>query len=154
MLNLPSIGSSPVSYSFIVILMSMGVIPNPLDIRFSKVSGISSKIDIETLEEGGENLLTHNLPNRVSHETLKLERGMVIGSLMNFEFNKAMTSLQVEPSNVLVALLDHNGNPSAAWLFLKTYPVSWSVSDLDANQNELVIDTMEFAYQQFLSLRI
>ncbi|MFT4924927.1 MAG: phage tail-like protein [Phenylobacterium sp.] len=144
----------PVQYSFIVVLMPTGAIPNLVDIRFSKVSGISSKVELQTLEEGGENLSSHHLPNRMSYETLKLERGMVIGSLLNIEFELVMSSFKLSAGNVLVALVNKDGLPTAGWLYLKTYPVGWSVSDLDANQNDLVIDTMEFTYQRFLPLRL
>jgi phage tail-like protein len=96
----------------------------------------------------------HQLPNRVSHDTLKLERGFVIGTPLNLEFNIAMSSMQLQPGNVMLTLLDENGVPKAAWQYLKTYPLSWSVSDLDANSNEVMIDNMELAYERFLTLRV
>lgn len=148
-----SLDVSPVKFNFVVVLFPFGIIPNPIDIRFSKVSGMNSSIETESLQEGGENLLVHTLPKHVKYENLKLERGMVIGSLLNLEFDVAMTTLSLAPSNVMVTVLN-NAYPISSWLFLKTYPVKWQVSDLDANQNELMIDTMEFAYEKFIPIRI
>ncbi len=144
----------PVGFHFAVVFFVGGIIPNPLDTKFQKVSGISSEIETITYKEGGENLYTHRLPNRVSYGNLSLERGMVIGSPLNIEFNVAMSTLKISPGNVLVALLNDDSIPIAAWLFWKTYPVKWSISDLDANNNAVVIDTMELAYTRFQSLRI
>ena len=131
-----------------------GFLPNPLDIRFQRVSGMSSTIETSEVREGGENLFTHRLPTRVTYDNLVLERGMVIGSPLNVEFNLAMSTLRFQPGNVLVMLLNAKDIPISAWLFQETYPLKWSVSDLDANQSAVVIDTMELAYTRFQSLRI
>ncbi|NES68523.1 MAG: phage tail protein, partial [Okeania sp. SIO2D1] len=88
-------------------------------------------------------------PNHVTYNNLILERGMVIGSLLNIEFNVAMSSMKFAPSNVLVTLLNENSFPLyGGWLFKRAYPVKWSTSDLDANNNSVVIDTMELAYSR------
>lgn len=147
-------GNPPVGFHFAVIFFIGGIIPNPLDMRFQKVSGISSQIDTYTYKEGGENLYTHRLPTRVTYGNLNLERGLVVGSPLNIEFNIAMSTLKLSPGNVLVALLNDDSIPITAWLFWKTYPVKWSTSDLDANNNSVVIDTMELAYTRFQSLKV
>ncbi|WP_299409905.1 phage tail protein [Acaryochloris sp. IP29b_bin.148] len=144
----------PVGFFFAVTFLIGGFIPNPLDIRFQRVSGMTSTIETTEVREGGENLFVHRLPTRVTYDNLVLERGMVIGSVLNVEFNVAMSTLRFEPGNVLVMLLNAKETPIAAWLFQETYPLKWSVSDLDANQNSVVIDTMELAYTRFQSLRI
>lgn len=144
----------PVSFYFMVTFLLGGILPNPLDIRFQKVSGMKSTIETTEVKEGGENLFTHHLPDRVTYENLVLERGMVIGSLLNLEFNAAMSFMAFSPSNVLVILLNHSNIPISSWLFQNAYPIKWSVSDLDATQNSVVVDTMELKYSRLQSLRI
>ena len=144
----------PVGFYFMVTFLLGGIAPNPLDIRVQKVSGMTSTIETTEVKEGGENLFTHNLPDRVTYENLVLERGMVIGSPLNLEFNAAMSFMAFSPSNVLVILLDHSNIPISSWLFQNAYPIKWSVSDLDATQNAVVIDTMELKYSRLQSLRI
>ncbi len=146
--------SPPVGFHFLVVFFIAGIVPNPLDIRFQKVSGISAEIETTDIREGGENVFRHRLPNHVAYNNLVLERGMVIGSPLNVEFNVAMSSMRFTPSNVLVMLLDENSIPLSSWLFQRAYPVKWSTSDLDANANSVVIDTMELAYARFQSVRI
>jgi len=137
-----------------VVFFVGGAVPNPLDIRFQSVSGISSTIETEEITEGGENLFVHKLPKRVTYGNLILKRGMVIGSPLNIEFKEAMSIMKFSPSRVLVMLLDRQDTPIASWLFLNTYPVKWEVSNLDATQNQVAIDTMELAYTKFQNLRI
>jgi phage tail-like protein len=138
---------------FGVLFLAGGVLPNPLDIRFQKVSGLSAEVDTEPLSEGGQNLYTQKLPRGVRYNNLVLERGMVVGSPLNLEFNATMSLFKFATSNVLVTLFDENKAPLAAWLFMKAYPVKWSTSDLTAEPT-LVIDTMELAYTRMQVMRI
>lgn len=144
----------PLAFRFGVVFFVGGVVPNPLDIRFQKVSGLGSSVDTSTVEEGGQNLYTHRLPERIKYENLVLERGVVVGSPLVVEFNVAMSTFKFLPSNVLAMLLNDAGVPIASWLFMKAYPVSWSISDLDADRNEVVIERMELAYQRMQVIRI
>lgn len=144
----------PVAFHFQVVFFALGVLPNPLDIRFQRVSGLSAEISTETYGEGGQNLYSHRFPGRISYNNLVLERGLVVGSPLKIEFNLAMSTFSFFPSNVLVMLLNENSEPTASWLFWKAYPVRWSVSDFNANSNEIVIETMELAYTRFQTLSL
>ncbi len=148
------IGDPPLAFRFAVIFLIGGLVPNPLDIRFQKVSGLSAKIQTQDLVEGGENRYTHRLPTRVGYGNLVLQRGFVIGSPLNIEFNVAMSDFAFLPSNVIVTLLSASGIPLSAWLFLKAYPVSWSTAELSADSEQVVIDTMELAYTRMQALRV
>lgn len=141
-------------FRFGVFFFAGGLIPNPLDIRFQKVSGISAEISTKDITEGGQNLYTHRVPDRIGYGNLSLERGMVVGSPLNIEFNAAMSLFKFAPSNVMVTLFSEDTTPLAAWLFLKAYPVKWSPGDLDANSDGVLVDTMELAYTRMQILRL
>ena len=142
-------------FHFAVVFFAGGTEASALDMRFKKVGGLSSEIETFTYKEGGENLYTHRLPSRVSYNNLLLERGMVISvTPLVTEFDTAMSNMKFSPGNVLVALLDDDSIPEAAWLFLKTYPVKWSVSELAADVNGFAIETMELAYTRFQVMRL
>lgn len=141
-------------FRFSVLFLAGGAVPNPLDVRFQKVSGLAAEITTTSVTEGGQNLYTHRLPDRVSYNNLVLERGMVVGSPLNLEFNAAMSLFKFAPSNVLVTLLSESKTPLAAWLFMKAYPVKWATADLDANQAGVLIDTLELAYTRMQILRV
>ena len=139
---------------FAVLFLAGGVLPNPLDIRFQKVSGLSATVETDTIAEGGQNLYTQKVPKGVSYQNLTLERGMVVGSPLNLEFNAAMSLFKFATSNVLVTLLAEDKLPRAAWLFMKAWPVKWSTSDLNASDAALLIDTLELAYTRMQVLRV
>ena len=152
--SLPIVGNPPLGFRFGVLFFAAGVIPNPIDIFFQKVSGLGSTVETAGIEEGGQNLYTQSLPKRIKYDNLVLERGVVVGSPLVIEFNAAMSLFKFSPSNVLVTLLDATNIPLAGWLFMKAYPVKWSVSDLDANANSVVIEHMELTYQRMQVMRI
>jgi hypothetical protein len=56
----------------------------------------------------------------------------------------------IEPTDVLLSLLDAGGNALMSWKFVNAWPVKWSVSHLAADKNELVVETIELAYSYFV----
>ncbi|MFQ5587907.1 MAG: phage tail protein [Nitrospiria bacterium] len=141
-------------FRFGVFFFAGGVLPNPLDIRFQKVSGLSAEVKTTPVTEGGQNFYAHQLPKGVSHGNLSLTRGLVVGSPLNVEFNAALSLFKFAPSNVLVTLFNAEKVPISAWLFMKAYPVKWATSDLNAEEKSVVIDTMELAYARMQILRV
>lgn len=144
-------------FRFGVFFFAGGVLPNPLDIRFQKVSGLSATVKLykgSGYAEGGQNLYVHRLPKSIEYNNLVLERGLIVGSPLNLEFNTVMSLFKFYPSNVLVTLLNEDKIPVAGWLFIKTYPVKWSTSALDAREKSVVIDTMELTYTRMQIMRV
>lgn len=151
---LPYVGNPPLSFRFGVLFFVGGNRPNPLDTLFQKVSGIGVIVETYPIQDGGQNPYSQQLPKRIQHDNLVLERGLVVGSPLSKEFDVAMSEFKFTRSNVLVTLLDNTRIPLASWLFMKAYPVKWSLSDLDANANTVVIETMELTYQRMQIIRL
>jgi phage tail-like protein len=137
-----------------VFFFAGGILPNPVDTRFQKVSGLSAEVETDVIAEGGQNLYTQQVPTRGSYHNLVLERGLVTGSPLNMEFNVALSLFRFTPSNVLVTLFNDESHPLAGWLFMNAYPVKWAVADLDALENAVLIETMELTYTRFQIIRI
>ncbi|EFL92036.1 putative phage tail protein [Candidatus Regiella insecticola LSR1] len=153
-LSAMEINTPPVSYRFAVVFYPSGRTPNLVDMRFQKVSGLSLEIKTHKIQEGGNNVGHAVLPSGVRATTLRLERGMVLLSPLNTEFNSTLSFFQFNPCHVMVTLLNETCLPTAAWLFLNAFPTGWQCSDLDANANAIMIDTFELAYQRLQVLRV
>ncbi len=150
----PLVGTPPLAFRFAVVFLVGGVVPNPIDTMFQKVSGLNQSVSTTTVNEGGQNFYTQQLPVKVQHDNITLERGLFVGSPLVIEFNAAMSLFTFAPSNVLISLLDATYIPVASWLLFKAFPVKWNVSDLDATANSVVIETMELAYQRLQVIRV
>jgi phage tail-like protein len=57
--------------------------------------------------------------------------------------------LDFKPSDILITLLDEADQPVAIWNVVQAYPLKWSVTDLKATENSIMIETIELAYQYF-----
>ena len=155
MLEVPQVVPDlPLGFRFGVVFFAMGVLPNPLDIRFQKVRGLSAHVETTSLSAGGQNLYTQKLPTGISYGNLVLERGVVIGSPLALEINVTLSLFRFRPSNVLVTLLDGTGVPLSAWFFFKAFPVRWATADLDATDKSVLIETIELAYARMQIMRI
>lgn len=153
-LSLDRLTGLPLAHRFGVFFLAAGVLPNPLDIRFQRVSGLEAKVLTRSVVEGGQNRYSHRLPQRVDYGNLVLERGFVVASALNLEFNATMTLFKFSPCNVIVTLFSEELVPIAAWTFLKAYPVRWATADLNAQDDRVLVDTLELAYTSMQPLRI
>ncbi len=116
---------------------------------FQDVSGLNVSIEMETVNEGGVNEYSYKIPKRVKYDNLILKRGLFKSSSLGTWINDAVRNFKFSPKKIDVLLLDIEMNPLVTWSFFDAYPVSMKVSDLKAKENELVFETLEFAYSYF-----
>lgn len=133
------------------------------EIAFQEISGLNVEIGVEELSEGGVNNYSHRLPGKVKYGNLVLKRGMPLAAKDNklvhpLQVNasglvdwamKAIELYEFKPMNVDVYLLNENNNPMMAWHFYRVWPVKIVTSDLKAQDNAIVIESFELAYQRF-----
>ncbi len=140
--------SLPVAFSFSVSFAGAGA--QITDAAFQEVSGLESGIEVQTVVEGGENRFVHQLPKPVKQGTLKLKRGLTDLSSGLVTWCKATLegdfSQRIEPKDLLIALLDNEGDPVASWSIGNAWPVKWSVGAFDAMKNEIAVETVELAF--------
>ncbi|MDX2286884.1 MAG: phage tail protein [Bacteroidia bacterium] len=124
------------------------------DARFQEVSGIEMELELEEIAEGGLNSHKHRLPSRTRYSNLVLKRGYLHTSSSLADWCKqALQSNSAYGSNmtknIKVSLLDERGSVLTMWEFTRALPVKWSISNFNAQENALVLETLEFSYQTF-----
>ncbi|MBS1510484.1 MAG: phage tail protein [Bacteroidetes bacterium] len=124
--------------------------------RFQEVSGLSFEIETEPFTEGGENRFEYKLPKRVKYTNLVLKRGLITSKVLTDWINSAKDGFfwaspypLFQPADILVTLMNDAGEPVAVWNVVQAYPVKWSMSDFNATANNIVVETLELAYQYF-----
>ncbi len=139
---------------------------------FTKCSGIKVSRDIDEFREGGLNNYAHKLPGVVKYENLTLERGLTMSRALwdwcqqgryDFQVRRLNFSIiQGAPGHNLITgigggalnmsdtafgMLGKGFGKVKHWDVENAYPVSWSMSDLDASNSETVaIETLEIAH--------
>lgn len=129
--------------------VEFGVSQNKGDVRFQSVSGLTVEYDYESFKEGGENRFEHKLPVRTKYADLVLKRGMLTDSSVIDWMTRAFRDREFEPTDLTVILLNERGDPLRTWKITHAIPKKWSVSDLDANTNAIVVETLELTYRFF-----
>jgi phage tail-like protein len=119
------------------------------DVMFQSVSGLSSEMTTETIKEGGENRFEHELPVRAKYPALVLKRGVIIGtSLIKWCLN-SFQNLEIRPVDLEIKLLNHEHQPLMTWAVKQAWPKKWSVEDLNAMDNKILVESLEMRYQHF-----
>ncbi|NTW49342.1 MAG: phage tail protein [Chlorobiales bacterium] len=119
------------------------------DVRFQSVSGLSVEYDYESFKEGGENRFEHKLPVRTKYNDLVLKRGMLVNSDVIKWVLDAFQNRTFKPATITVTLMNEKSEPLQTWNVVHAIPKKWLISDLNANENSIVVETMELTYQYF-----
>jgi len=144
----PSAGGyyPPVGFHFRVEFVGLG---SDNDIRFQSVGGLNVEYDLESFKEGGENRFEHKLPVRTKYSDLSLKRGYLNDSAVIRWCLDAFQNRIFNPVQVNVSLLNDQHQPIKTWQLHRAWPKKWSVSDLNAQENSLVVETLELTFSHF-----
>jgi phage tail-like protein len=137
----------PVGFHFRVDFL--GVPANDNDCRFSEVGGLAMEMTAEETPEGGQNRFVQKYPTRAKYPDLVLKRGMLRGSEVLKWVRQCIEDYVIQPMNVDVVLLNENHEPLVTWHVINAYPTRWSITDLNASGNALVIESLQLCYQYF-----
>lgn len=146
----------PVSYNFSVAFGSVKSTPLE-DTYFSEISGISSELEVEEIREGGMNDWVYHLPKGSKGSKITLKRGLasIDSELIKWCFN----SIHFEKSRVftkqmIISLLDKNPDqPRMTWSFYNVIPIKWSISDFNAKESNVAIESIEIVFSKMEILR-
>ena len=157
----------PLGFFFEVIFQEPGQASGPVQehlskgkgLSFQSVSGLNSEVVTETYSEGGNNEFDHVLPVKTQYSPLVLKRGLWIPekvqageSKIQAWFHEMMQQRKVQPKNLIINLLNRSrGNNSIhmSWSVRRAWPLKWSISDFNAQESQVVIESMEMHYDSF-----
>jgi phage tail-like protein len=149
----------PSAFYFRVQLDGGGASATPLDQAFQDASGLSVDMEPETVAEGGVNNYRHRLPVAAKYGDLVLKRGFVLPSAPLYTWCQqtlqAGLARPIETKSLVLQLLAPGGNDGSKikilrqWSFAGAWPMKWALGDFDAQKNEVLIETLQFAYRYF-----
>ncbi len=137
----------PVGFHFLVTFQLFPQTPN--DFQFQEVSGLDVEMEMDTFVEGGQNRFTWKLPKRARYSDLVLKRGMFMGSGIVLWCQNAFENFVFEPTNLTIALLNDKHVPIQAWYVVNAIPKKWTISNFNAQENSVVVESITLSYQFF-----
>lgn len=111
---------------------------------FARIKGLSREVKVESYREGGVNEYEHKLITQVSYPVLVLERGLAMEDL--WKWAQATADGEVRRKTVRISLQNEANEPAWAWLVSHALPVKWTLSDLDAQSSQAVMESLELAH--------
>jgi phage tail-like protein len=111
---------------------------------FTRVKGLAREVKYESYREGGVNEYEHKLLTQVTYPVVVLERGLALDDLWNWAL--AAADGDVERKTIWIRLQNEAGEKLWAWQLEHALPVKWSVSDLDAQATQVVMESLEIVH--------
>lgn len=120
------------------------------DIVFREISGITTEINTETIEEGGVYSYVHVVPKSLKHVNLVLKSGLIAreSNLADWcvKTLQGDLSTRIERKTILVQLKDDKGAVLFTWSFKDAYPATWLVDEFNSTNNDILVESIEFVY--------
>lgn len=119
---------------------------------FSQCSGIRATSQVLRVRTGADVRGVQGIiPTTVEYSNLTLSRGVVSSnSFLDWVF-ACMPGYATGPSGAVrrtidIVVLDEKGNEGITWTLHGAYPVSYELAGLDASQDGVLMENLEFAY--------
>lgn len=125
--------------------------------RFQEVTGLEVDIDVEEVQEGGENSYSHKLPGRMSWPNMVLRRGVTQSDALLDWLSKssgekfAGSGNKLQRSTAAIVLLSAEGKRLRSWNFDGAFPVKWRGPSFASGSNDSAVEELEIAHHGFRS---
>jgi len=113
---------------------------------FQQCSGFDSTIDVIEHREGGENTTLRKLPGLTKYSNIVLKWGMT-DDMELYTWHRDAVLGRMQRRNGSIVLLDREGNETARWNFFNAWPTKYDGPDLNAEGNDVAIETLELAHE-------
>jgi phage tail-like protein len=129
---------------------------------FAKVSGLKATVEAIEYREGGENETPHQLPGQSKFDDITLERGYSddidfqtwMDAIYNIDNSDGAQGDDEFRKDITIFLKDKSGKRVVKWTIKRTWPKERSTSDLDANANEVLVESLVLANEGIKETRL
>ena len=119
---------------------------------FTSVEGLSFEVQVEPLEEGGNNGFVHWMPGRIKYSNVKFTRPINADSAKLARWFASMNGTVKRTTAEITAQSFNGERPIATWTLSGVIPVRWSGPSLTAERAAVATETFEIAHHGFLAV--
>ena len=118
------------------------------NLGFSEVELPSGAIEVIEYREGRDAATVRKLPGLVTYPNVTLKRG-INGYLVLYNWWNSARDGDIRRADVSIRLLDEQRREVMRWNLSRAWPVKLEAGPLNAQANEVAIETLELAYEGF-----
>jgi phage tail-like protein len=113
---------------------------------FHEASGFDSTIEVIEHREGADNLTPRKFPGMTKPSNIVLKWGVTDDTEL-YRWHRDAVRGNVQRRNGSIVLLDRRGQEVKRWNFFRAWPSKWTGPDLNAEGNDIAIETLELAHE-------
>jgi phage tail-like protein len=121
-------------------------------IRAQSVSGLGMSMDLDKIKTiGGDK----ELPSDLTYENLVIKRAMIdYGDPLAIDASELLTDLRVKRVDLNIYLTNSFGMYTRSWNIHGAYPIKWSMTEVDASSNAVIMESIEFKYKSLQQISL
>lgn len=96
--------------------------------------------------EGGDNTTPRKLPGMTKHAAISLKWGLTDNTEL-YDWHRAAVEGRIDRRDGSIIVLDNQGNERVRWNFKKAWPSKWTGASLNAEGNDVAIETLEIVHE-------
>ena len=117
-------------------------------INFSEVSGLSMEVAVVEYRDGLQpDQHATKMPGLRKFSNIVLKRGIQKNDHEFFAWINTVQANTVERRDITISLLDETHQPALVWKVKNAWPCKYEIAPLQANSNEVLIETLELAHE-------
>lgn len=113
---------------------------------FQECSGFDSEVEVVEYREGGYNTTLRKLPGLNKYSNITLKWGITDDREL-YDWHRQTVQGGVERKSGSIVLQDSRQQEVARWNFTDAWPTKWTGPDLNAEGNEVAIETLELVHE-------
>ena len=125
--------------------------PNETEnVSFSEVSGLSvSTTPIEYREGSDKDYTTFKMPGLKKYNNITLKRGSMAADNGFYDWFVSIQNNTVERRDITIKLLNEKHAAVVTWNVKNAFPIKYDGGSLNASKGEVLIESVELAYESF-----
>lgn len=117
-------------------------------IGFAEVSGLDIYFEPILYRQGASPEYNEKkMPGIVKYSNIILKRGLIAGDYEFFQWLNTKNLNNIERRDVVIKLLNEDHNPVFTWIAKNAFPIKYSGPVLNAQGNEVAMETLEIAHE-------
>lgn len=114
---------------------------------FSDVTGLEATMEPKAIKEGGNNYGTAQRAGPITFATVVLKRGISTNRNLWQIFNSYASGMFAPRLQVVISLLDGNGDTVMGWQLDRAMPVKFKFADLSGKATEVGIEELHLVHE-------
>lgn len=117
-------------------------------IPFQEVSGLDVETEVIEYRAGNSKEFSKiKMPGLIKTSNITLKKGIFATDNGLYDWFSKLKMNTIERKDIIISLLDQDGNPTMVWNLTNAFPVKVQGTDLKAEGNEVAVESIEVAYE-------